>query len=134
MEVVRCWEEDGVTIDEPFKRHIKVFLAPDRREVRELTYSHALIYPKSRTDYHSHDRSELIQILSGRGIAVCDEAEVAIQADMALWVRPGEMHQIINTGEESMKLATVFVPAFTAAENFKRCTDAAGKGQEPASS
>lgn len=129
MEVIKCWEEEGVTISEPFKRHIKVMLAPDTKNVPEITFSHAIIYPKSKTDYHAHDRPELILILSGRGLSVCDGKEIPIEPDMALWVKAGEMHQVINTGEESIKLATVFVPGYTAKENLDRIIQAAEKGK-----
>jgi mannose-6-phosphate isomerase-like protein (cupin superfamily) len=125
MEVIRCWQEKGVTIQEPYKRTIKVMLAPDVRDVPEITYSYAILYPRSMTDYHSHDRPELIQILAGRGIAVCDGVETPVEPETALWVRAGEKHQIRNTGDESLKLATVFVPGYTAKENLDRIIQAA---------
>jgi mannose-6-phosphate isomerase-like protein (cupin superfamily) len=125
MEIIKCWEEQGETISEPYSRHIRVMLAPDVRNVPEITFSHAIIYAKSKTDYHKHDRPELIQILSGRGISVCDGVKMPIEPDMALWIHAGEMHQIINTGEESIKLATVFVPGYTAKENLERIVSAA---------
>jgi mannose-6-phosphate isomerase-like protein (cupin superfamily) len=124
MEVIKCWEEQGETIPEPYTRHIKVMLVP------EITFSHAIIHPNSRTDYHTHDRPELIQILSGRGVSVCDGVETPVEPDMALWVRAGEMHQIINTGPESIKLATVFVPGYTAKENLERIVKAAKSAQK----
>jgi mannose-6-phosphate isomerase-like protein (cupin superfamily) len=130
MEVIKCWEEEGQTISEPYKRHIKVMLAPDKRNVPEITFSHAIIYPHSKTDYHTHDRPELILIVSGRGISVCDGEESPIEPDMALWVKAGEMHQVINTGEESIKLATVFVPGYTAKENLDRIVKAAEEAKE----
>lgn len=130
MEVIRCWEETGTTVPEPFKRHIKVMLAPDTRDVPEITFSHAIIYPRSQTDYHKHDRPELIQILHGRGVSVCNGVRTAVEADMALWVRPGEMHKIVNTGEESIKLATVFVPGYTAKENIQRIVRAASNARK----
>jgi mannose-6-phosphate isomerase-like protein (cupin superfamily) len=40
-------------------------------------------------------------------------------------VPAGERHQIVNTGYAPVKLATVFIPAYTAAENYQRCLDAA---------
>jgi hypothetical protein len=52
METVRFWEEEGVTIPEPYKRHLKVLLAPNLRNVKEMSLNQALIYPQSRTDYH----------------------------------------------------------------------------------
>jgi mannose-6-phosphate isomerase-like protein (cupin superfamily) len=127
MEIVRFWEEEGITIPEPYKRHIKVFLSPDKNNVNEISFHQAIIYPKSKTDYHKHDRPELIIILSGRGISICDEVKTFIEPDMALWVKTGEMHQIINTGEESIKLATVFVPPYTVEQSYKMCLDAAEK-------
>jgi mannose-6-phosphate isomerase-like protein (cupin superfamily) len=50
---------------------------------------------------------------------------VDIQADMVLWVRAEERHQIINSGGETLKLATVFVPAYTAKANYERCLEGA---------
>ncbi|MFC1578554.1 cupin domain-containing protein [Thermodesulfobacteriota bacterium] len=100
MEVLRFWEEEGVTVPEPYKRHIKVMLAPDRRNAEEITFSQVLIYPESKTDYHAHDRPELIVVVSGRGKSICDGKEIGVQADMALWIKPGEKHQLINDGDE----------------------------------
>ena len=125
MKIVKAWEEKGVTIPEPYKRNIKVLFAPDKEDVPEITFSHALIYPGNKTDCHTHDRPELIYIVSGRGIAICEDKETPVEADVVLWVEKGEKHQMINTGSDTLKLATVFIPAYTAAENYARCLDAA---------
>lgn len=129
MEVIKCWEEEGETISEPYKRTIKVFFASDRRNVPEITFSHALIYPHSKTDYHKHDRPELIQVLEGRGEVVCEGVETPIEPDMALWVRAGEMHQVINKGSEMMKLATVFIPSYKYEEILGAIREAAEKAK-----
>ena len=60
MEVARAWEEKGVRIPPPYSRTIKMIFAPDRRNVEEASFSLALIDPGSQTDYHAHDRPELI--------------------------------------------------------------------------
>jgi len=116
MEIIKSWQEEGVTIPKPYKRHLKIVLAPDRRNVPEITFTFAYLYPQSMTDYHKHDRPELIIVLSGRGKTVCDGVETDLEPDMALWVQKDEMHQVVNTGDEMMKLATVFVPAYRAEE------------------
>jgi mannose-6-phosphate isomerase-like protein (cupin superfamily) len=121
MEIVRAWEEEGVKIPAPYTRTIKVLFAPDRHSVPELTFSFALLDPGGQTDYHTHDRPELIYVVSGRGQAVCNGESIEVQADVVLWCRAGESHQMINTGAETLKLATVFVPAYSAAENYERC-------------
>ena len=130
MKTVKAWEEKGVTIAEPYKRTIKTLFSPDEDKggIKELLFTHAIIYPHSQTDYHAHDRPELIYIVYGRGMSICEGKEIPIETDMALWVPAGEKHQIKNTGEESMKLATVFVPGFSGKDNIKRCEDAAAKG------
>lgn len=125
MEIVRAWEEEGVKIPPPYARTIKVLYAPDRRDVPELTFSLALIDPGGQTDYHAHDRPELIYVVSGRGISICEGESVEVQGDVVLWVRAGEKHRLINTGAETLKLATVFVPAYTAESNYRRCLEAA---------
>lgn len=129
MKIARAWEEQGVTIPAPYHRTIKVFFAPDRG-VPHITFSHALIHQYSSTDYHTHDRPELILIVSGRGKCVTESGEYAVEPDMALWVEAGEGHQMVNTGYETLKLATVFVPAYTAEENYARCL-AAAKAAQP---
>ncbi|HHF58669.1 MAG TPA: hypothetical protein ENL44_00505, partial [Thermoplasmatales archaeon] len=68
MKLVRVWEEKGVEVPEPYRRRVKVIFAPDKEGVQELTFSHAIIPPGSKTDYHAHDRPELIYIVSGEGI------------------------------------------------------------------
>ena len=128
MKIVKAWEEKGVEIPAPYRRQIKVIFAPDKEGVEELLFSHAILPPNGRTDYHSHDRPELIYIVSGQGTCVHEGEETPVQEDVALWVPAGEQHQIINTGDLALKLATVFVPAFKASENYRRCLDAAAAG------
>jgi mannose-6-phosphate isomerase-like protein (cupin superfamily) len=125
MKYVKCWEEEGVTIPPPYQRNIKVIFAPDKHGVNELTFSHAILYPGGQTDYHTHDRPELIYIVSGKGKTVCEGEERSVEADVVLWVEAGEKHQMINTGSETLKLATVFIPPYTAAQNYERCLAAA---------
>lgn len=125
MEIVKAWEEKGVKIPAPYSRTIKVLLAPDKKNVEELSFNFALIDPGSQTDYHAHDRPELIYVVSGRGLCVCEGESFKVQGDVILWVRAGEKHQVKNTGAETLKLATAFVPAYTAEFSYARCLGAA---------
>ena len=125
MEIVKAWEESGVKIPPPYSRTIKVLFAPDRGGVEELSFNFALIDPGSQTDYHTHDRPELIFVVSGRGLSICDGETLEVREDVVLWVRAGEQHQIQNTGTETLKLATAFVPAYTAEFSYRRCLEAA---------
>ena len=125
MKLVKAWEEKGVVVPEPYRRRVKVIFAPDKEGVQELTFSHAIIPPGSKTDYHAHDRPELIYIVSGEGICICEGKEIPVTGDMVIWILAGEKHQFINTGYVPLKLATVFIPPYTASENYKRCLEAA---------
>lgn len=130
MKIVRSWEDEGVTIPAPYNRTIKVLLAPDKNDVPELTFSHVLIHSHSSTDMHSHDRPELIYIISGRGKCVTDNGEYELEPDTVIWAEKGENHQMVNTGYETLKFVTVFVPAYTAESNYARCMDAAKAAEE----
>lgn len=129
MKLIRAKDEVGQTIPEPFKRHIKVLFAPDKNDVPELTFSFALIYPRSKTDYHEHDRPELIYVVTGYGLSICEDKETEVGPDTVMWIPAGEKHQMVNQSDETMKLATVFIPGYTAEENYARCQQAAKKGQ-----
>ena len=72
MRLVKGWEQEGVTIQEPYRRTIKTIYSPDEENgsIAELLFTHAIIYPHSQTDYHAHDRPELIYVVYGRqGVA-----------------------------------------------------------------
>jgi mannose-6-phosphate isomerase-like protein (cupin superfamily) len=125
MKLVRAAEEKGVTIPEPFRRTIKILLAPDKEDVPEIMLSHVTIYPGSHTDYHDHDRPELIYVAAGHGVSKCDGEEVEVGPDTALWVPAGEKHEMRNTGSENMILVTVFVPGYTAESGYQACLDRA---------
>ena len=101
MEVLKFAEEQGVTVPSPYHRHIRVMLAPDRRNVPEITFSQVLLYPESSTDAHAHDRPELIIVTAGRGVSVCEGKKTSIEPEMALWIPAGETHQIINNTDET---------------------------------
>ena len=130
MKIVRAWEEQGVRVPAPYSRTIKVLFAPDRRGTEELTFSFALIDPDGQTDSHTHDRPELIYVVSGRGIYISDGESYQVQGEVVIWAEAGERHQMKNTGPETLKLATVFVPPYKAEHllgNILTAAEAASK-------
>ena len=129
MEIIKCWEEKGELIQEPFKRNIKVFYGPDKRNVPECNFNQALIYPGFGTDYHAHDRPELIYVVSGRGVAVSEGEEYPIEPDVVFWVPANVSHKVQNTGDEILKLATVFIPGYSKNDLVGRIKKAAEDAQ-----
>jgi quercetin dioxygenase-like cupin family protein len=130
MVVARASEETGVTIPAPVRRSIKCLLAPDKGNVHEMSLNVVVIEPNSGTDYHTHDRPEMIYVVSGTGTGLCDGATVALGPDTALWVLAGEKHQVTNTAGQPMKLVTVFVPPFTTERTYAQCLERAQALQE----
>ena len=130
MKIIRAWEKNGVDIPAPYKRKIKVLLAPDKEDVKEITFCQAILSPESKTDCHTHDRPELIYVVSGEGVFFDEGGYTPITADVVLWVPAGEKHQVINTGYAPLKLATLFVPAYRSDEVCSPCIHAAERGEK----
>ena len=59
----------------------------------------------------THDHVEqILFFLSGEGKAVLDGVETPVSAGDVYVVTPGTKHNFINTGSESLKVYTVYVP------------------------
>ena len=121
MKVVIAAMEEGVTVPSPFNRTIKILLAPDKEGVNELTLSYVTIPPGGHTDTHTHDRPELLYIISGKGLSKGGDELVEVGPDTAIWVETDEPHELTNTGEEVLKLVTVFVPPYPAETLYSQC-------------
>ena len=130
MKVVKSWEREEVTINEPYKRTLKVLFAPDKENVEELTFTLVLLHPHSQTDYHMHDRPELMYIISGEGLMIGKDTTYEMRPDMAFWVPKNEMHQMKNTNDYEMKFVSAFIPAFSAHDIYQRCIEAAKKNPQ----
>ena len=104
MRLVKGWEQEGVTIQEPYRRTIKTIYSPDEENgsIAELLFTHAIIYPHSQTDYHAHDRPELIYVVYGRqGVA---------PVGVGLLHRPGQAGRRIGRQQELSLLPTPTPP------------------------
>ena len=71
-----------------------------------------IISPGDKTKYAAHETSEeIMYIISGRGEVVIDDVKSKIYPDMLISVPIASMHQLINTGDESLKVIWVFSPS-----------------------
>ncbi len=130
MKITKVNDEEGLSIPDPYRRKITVLFSPDKGDVAELTFSHVVISPRGQTDRHTHDRPELIFVLSGQGTAICDDGQIALEPNVALWALRDEPHQICNTETEDLILATVFIPAYEARDIYHRCLQAAAASSD----
>ncbi len=114
--VKKAWEEKGYKVPHPYSRTIKHIFAPDKGPVDELIFSFAILPPQGKTHYHKHDRGELIYVVTGRGECEIEGEKYPLEPDVVFWCPTEVMHGVVNTGDETMKLATVFVPGYRTEE------------------
>jgi len=60
------------------------------------------VEPGGYTFYHTHDFEHEVYVLAGKGVARSDRGETKIIADTVVLVMPNDVHQFVNTGEESL--------------------------------
>lgn len=56
------------------------------------------------------DHDQFFRIEDGQGVVVIDGVRTEIQADDAIVVPAGARHNVINTGEDPLKLYTIYGP------------------------
>jgi len=108
VKVRRVAEVQGVEIPQPFARLVKVVFAPDRGDVEDLTFITTAIYPGGSTDCRFRDRTELIYVLSGRGVLLCNGQEFCLEPDTAVLVERGDEIQLRNPGPEVLRIVSVY--------------------------
>jgi quercetin dioxygenase-like cupin family protein len=60
------------------------------------------VEPGGYTFYHTHDFEHEVYVLAGKGIARSDSGETEIIADTAVLVKPNDVHQFVNTGQDDL--------------------------------
>ena len=57
-----------------------------------------------------HGLDQFIRLEQGKGMVVLDGAEYIVEDDYAIVIPAGVLHNVVNTGEEVMKLYSVYSP------------------------
>ncbi len=107
---------NGVKIEKPFERELKVILSPDTHaSIKDFTFILSTLAPNGGgTDFHQHNESgELMIFLSGTGRAWLEDYSYDITPGTALFAPPGKVHKTLNTGNEPLQIACIFVPAIS---------------------
>jgi len=117
----------------PFARTLKVLLSPVLHpELKSIAAGLTILPPGGKSDRHAHVEGEMFFIISGRGYLKSGEREVELTAMMTIWANPGEFHQLVNTGSETLKILWVLSPPGREADILKECmsTTPARRGRE----
>lgn len=107
---------EGVNVAYPFERELKVILSPDTNtDIKDFTFILSTLAPNGGcTDFHLHESSgELMIFLSGSGKAWFEGKEYDIKPGTALYAPAGTIHKTLNTGNEPLAIACVFIPAIS---------------------
>jgi len=69
------------------------------------------LLPGEEIGMETHSVDQFIRLESGVGKSILDGKEYVIEKDFAIVIPAGTLHNIINTGNEKMKLYSVYSPA-----------------------
>lgn len=113
MKYIREQDVDGDKFPPPFAREIKHVAAPWTLGTKNLWLGVDLIEPHNTSNPHSHDDlEEIFYVVSGQGRIVVGDEEVEASAGLCVYVPPLMVHQLINDGNEVMKVVNVTSPPF----------------------
>lgn len=73
---------------------------------------------------------QLLYVVKGQGVAVLGSAERPFDKGAVICVPAGTTHNVINTGDEPLKLFTVYSPPQHAPETVHHTKSAADKAEE----
>ncbi len=111
-----------------FKKSIeeaKEFVAGDATHLREIFHphndpiklgysiAHAYIKPSKSSLPHQLSGSEVYHFIAGKGVIHIDEKSQAIQQGDTIYVPPGSLQFVENTGKENLIFICIVEPAWT---------------------
>lgn len=57
-----------------------------------------------------HDGDQIIYVVDGEGAAVLDQKKEEVEKGSIIFVPAGVQHNVLNTGDEPLKLFTIYAP------------------------
>jgi mannose-6-phosphate isomerase-like protein (cupin superfamily) len=100
---------------EPSQHHSaysKLLVNPDSCATNYFDFRLSLYQPKGYVEEHVHERAEHVYyILQGSGLMKLDERQYVVGPHTAIFIPPGVVHSLANTGLENLLFIVVTVPA-----------------------
>ncbi len=110
--VVKCWETDFIATPSPYERQRQVLFSSKLQGITSTAIGTVTIPPGGQSDLHSHELSDEFWISTkGHGKVRVDGNEVDIEPGMVICAPAKSMHQIINTGKETLHAYWIMSPA-----------------------
>lgn len=92
---------------------IKVIFTPETAGTKNMRFAVGYFGPEEGLNPHIHPESEEVYyVIRGRGKVYIGEEqkEVSIEPNMALYIPPGTVHGVVNTGSERLLVAFFVSP------------------------
>jgi len=109
--VAKSWEADYLATPPPYERHRQALISPKTHAVCSASIGTVTIPPGSKSDYHSHEKSDEFWIFTqGHGMVTVDGNEVEVAPGIIVVAPARSKHQIINNGKEMLHAYWILSP------------------------
>jgi mannose-6-phosphate isomerase-like protein (cupin superfamily) len=113
MKYIREQDVEGDRIGPPHQRVIRHLITPENTGSEYLWLGTSSVDPGFTSNAHSHeDQEEVFYCVSGRGRIKVDDEEAPLVPGAAIYVPPKSVHQLINDGDEILKVVSAVSPPF----------------------
>lgn len=83
------------------------------------SFVHVVVPPGAASPAHYHKVSEETYYgLAGSGRLVVDGVEARLEPSVACLIMPGEIHQIVNDGADTLEFLTISAPAWVPDDTY----------------
>jgi mannose-6-phosphate isomerase-like protein (cupin superfamily) len=109
---LRVEEIEWIEPPQHHSAYSKLLVNPDNSASSYFDFRISLYQPKGYVEAHVHERAEHVYyILQGRGLMKLDDRQHIVEAHTAIFIPPGVVHSLANTGLENLLFIVVTVPA-----------------------
>ena len=96
---------------------LRELLHPGKADVAiRYSLAHARVAPGRRTKAHRLQTAEVYYVIKGRGRMHINAKTADVDADCAIYIPPGSVQHIENTGKDDLMFLCVVDPAWRAAD------------------
>jgi len=113
VKSVREQDVSGDRIGPPHQRVIRHLVAPWTMGSEHLWFGTSSVDPGFTSNAHAHDeQEEVFYCVSGQGRIRVGDEEGTLEPGVTVYVPPGAVHQLINDGDQILKVASAVAPPF----------------------
>ncbi len=120
MHYIREQDVEGDRIGPPNQRVIRHLVTPENMGSKYLWLGTSSVDPGFTSNPHAHeDQEEVFYCVQGRGRIRVDDEEMPLEPGATIFCPPGSVHQLINDGDEILKVVSAVAPPFIP-EKYRR--------------